>query len=402
MECLHKQLLTAHDISVTIDTISIQGAYKMMTNRERLIAILERRSPDRIPWIPRLEIWHQAHIARNSLPKQYQGLSLREIESDLNIGTPARQGSVYRVEYHNVDISREINGMETITTYKTPVGSVNTTHRYSETLALGGVASPLLVSHMIKDVDDYDVVEYIFSHATVHPTYEAYAAYDIEIGSDGLPMTAIGPDPMYRILQVLIGFNNAFYHLYDDRAKVMHLYDVINEFTEKIQQVALDSPAVLIQHGEHFDAKMTPPNIYSEYMLPYFQTFFEKLHAAGKYVTCHADADTSNLLELIIESGFDMAECFVTAPMVPLTLSEARKVLGEKVIIWGGIPSVILCDPITNESFESFMMNLLRTIAPGDAFILGVADNVMAEAKLERIQYISQLVEEYCQYPISL
>jgi uroporphyrinogen-III decarboxylase len=207
---------------------------------------------------------------------------------------------------------------------------------------------------------------------------------------------------MYRLLQVLIGFNNAFFHLYDDRPRVMHLYDVLNEFTEKIQHVVLESPAIFIQHGEHFDSKITSPKIYSEYMLPYFQLFIEKLHNAGKYVTCHADADTSNLLELIIESGFDMAECFVTSPMVPLTLEEARKVLSDKVIIWGGIPSVILGDPITDAYFESYMMNLLRTIAPGDAFILGVADNVMAEAKLERIHYISQLVEKLGDYPIDI
>jgi uroporphyrinogen-III decarboxylase len=182
----------------------------------------------------------------------------------------------------------------------------------------------------------------------------------------------------------------------------MHLYAVINEFTEKIQQVVLESPAVLIQHGEHFDTNITTPQIFSEYMLPYFQPFIEKLHDAGKYVTCHADADTSNLLKLIIESGFDMAECFVTAPMVPLTLEDARKVLGDKVIIWGGIPSVILGDPITDKYFESYMMNVLRTIAPGDAFILGVADNVMAEAKLERIRFVSQLVEEFGAYPINI
>ena len=67
-----------------------------MSNRERILAILEKRSPDRIPWIPRLEIWYQAQKARGTLPEAYQGLSLREIEYSLNTGTPGRQGSVYR------------------------------------------------------------------------------------------------------------------------------------------------------------------------------------------------------------------------------------------------------------------------------------------------------------------
>jgi uroporphyrinogen-III decarboxylase len=255
---------------------------------------------------------------------------------------------------------------------------------------------------MIKDLDEYKVVEYMFSHATVTPAYDSYLAYDQQIGQDGLPMTSIGPDPMYRILQTLIGFNNAFFHLYDYRTQVLHLYDVITEFTKKIQAVVLESPAPFIQHGEHFDSKMTPPPIFREFMLPYFQDFIDKLHQKGKSVTCHADADVSNLLELIIESGFDMAECFVTSPMVPLTLRHAREVLGDKVIIWGGIPSVILGNPTTDAQFKAYVDQLRIDIAPGDAFILGVADNVMAEAKLDRIRYITVFVEEHLNYPIQV
>ena len=97
-----------------------------------------------------------------------------------------------------------------------------------------------------------------------------------------------------------------------------------------------------------------------------------------------------------------MAECFVTAPMVPLTMEKARAVWGTDVIIWGGIPSVLLCDPVRDAEFEAYMQQLFCTIAPGDAFILGVADNVMAEAKLSRIERVSEMVRERGQLPIQL
>jgi len=117
-------------------------------------------------------------------------------------------------------------------------------------------------------------------------------------------------------------------------------------------------------------------------------------------LTCHADADTRLLLGLIQESGFDMAETFTTAPMVSCTLAEARAAWGTDVIIWGGVPSILLNDTASEEEFESYMQDLVRTIAPGDAFILGVADNVMPEAKLERITRIAEVVEEWGRYPI--
>jgi hypothetical protein len=137
-------------------------------------------------------------------------------------------------------------------------------------------------------------------------------------------------------------------------------------------------------------------------MLPHYRSFAERAHERDKVVACHADADTSLLLELIVEAGFDMAECFVTAPMVPVTLAAARAAFGTEVIIWGGIPSVLLCDPVTDAEFEAYMLDLWRTIAPGDAFILGVADNVMAEAKLSRIEWVSETIERYGAYPIQV
>ena len=43
-----------------------------MTNRQRLLAILDGRPPDRIPWIPRLLIWHTAH-RRQGTPTTIRG-----------------------------------------------------------------------------------------------------------------------------------------------------------------------------------------------------------------------------------------------------------------------------------------------------------------------------------------
>jgi hypothetical protein len=373
---------------------------KSMTNRQRILAILDRRSPDRIPWIPRLELWYTAHKLRGDLPEKYQDWSLRQIERDLGMGTPAREGRVYRLQAHGVEVRSETRGEETVTEYHTPQGMVFTTSRYSTTLHRGGIAAAMQVGHLIRGPEDYAPVEWIIEHTEVLPAYDDYLAYDAEIGEDGLPMVYAAQEPMYHILQDLVGYNNAFFHLADYRPQVMHLYQLLMEQARQIQSIVLDSPARLILHGEHFDSQMTPPPFFQEYMLAYFQDYAERLHARGKSLVCHGDADTSLLLSLIKEAGFDMSECFVTAPMVKVTLAEARRAWGSQVAIWGGIPSVLLCDPVTDEEFHRYLRELFRTIAPGDGFILGVADNVMAEARFERIKLVSEMVEQFGDYPI--
>jgi hypothetical protein len=95
-----------------------------------------------------------------------------------------------------------------------------------------------------------------------------------------------------------------------------------------------------------------------------------------------------------------MVECFVTAPMVETTLAEARACWGDRVIVWGGVPSVILEEPYTQEQFERHMDEVFRTVAPGRAFMLGIADNAMPGSKIERIEQITQMVAQRGQLPM--
>jgi uroporphyrinogen-III decarboxylase len=79
--------------------------------------------------------------------------------------------------------------------------------------------------------------------------------------------------------------------------------------------------------------------------------------------------------------------------MVPLTLEQARRAFGHRVILWGGIPSVILSPSWPEESFRAYVRRVLEVVAPGEAFILGVADNVMPDSLIERVAWIVELLE---------
>jgi uroporphyrinogen-III decarboxylase len=126
--------------------------------------------------------------------------------------------------------------------------------------------------------------------------------------------------------------------------------------------------------------------------MPYYQDVAALLRSRGKTLCLHGDNDTRQILSQIERAGFGMVECFVTAPMVATTLAEARAAWGNRVIIWGGVPSVILEEPYTDDQFEAFMEDMFHTVATGDTFILGVADNVMPDAKIERIRRITEMV----------
>jgi len=366
-----------------------------MTNRERILAILAGRAPDRIPWIPRLSIWYEANRLAGTLPPEYQGRTLREVERDVFGGTAARDGIIWRTKLRNVEVRvHHPSPMETITEYVTPVGTVTTQHRATEHLRRHGIQDAE-VGFMLKQREDYPVVEYLLEHTDYLPAYDDYLAYEAEVGEDGYPMVNCGDCPFHHWMRALCGYGQAFYHLSDHANEVERLVAVMTDrFKETVWRHILDSPASLLMHGHHLSSQMTPPPLFRRYILPYYQELTPLVRARGKTVAIHADNDTRLILPLIKEAGIGMAECFVTSPMVRTTLAEARAAWGEEVIIWGGVPSVILEDPYTEEQFERHMDELFRTIAPGRAFILGIADNAMPGSKIERIRRITRMVEE--------
>jgi hypothetical protein len=371
-----------------------------MTNRERILAILEGKPPDQIPWIPRLAIWYEANRRAGTLPNEYRGLTLRQVEQAVFGGTAARDGFIYRVELRGVEVRKRQEGLETLTEYVTPVGTVTTRLRGTEHLRRQGIQDAE-VSFMLKRREDYPVVEYLVEHTYYSPAYDEYEAYEREVGDDGYPMVNCGDCPMHHWMRALAGYDQAYYHLNDFANEVERLVAVMTDrYKDSIWKHMLDSPARLLMHGHHLSSQMTPPPLFERYILPYYQELTPRLRARGKVVALHADNDTRLILSLIERAGIGMAECFVTSPMVKTTLAEARAAWGDRVIIWGGIPSAILESPFDDEQFERYVDEVFRTIAPGKAFLLGIADNAMPGSRIDRIRRITEIVQQRGKYPV--
>jgi len=285
--------------------------------------------------------------------------------------------------------------MERVVEYITPIGSVTERFRSSQLLRDTAIQDAQ-VEFMLKSREDYAVVAYLIEHTEYTPTYEAYAAYELEIGDDGYPLVSCGDSPFHHWMLKLVGYNNAYYHLYDYTREVEQLVGLMEQCDkEMVWPLIADSPARLILHGTHFSSDFTPPPVFEQYILPYYQELSPLLRSRGKTLALHADNDTRAILSHIEQAGYGMAECFATHPMVKTTLGEARATWEDRVIIWGGVPSIILEDTYSDEQFEAYMQDMFRTIGSGEAFILGVADNVMPGAKIERLRRITHIVEEH-------
>jgi len=68
----------------------------MMTYRERMLAALQGRPTDCIPFVPRLDLWYSANRYNDTLPGKYRNATLLDIVEDLDVG------------YHTVSADRSL------------------------------------------------------------------------------------------------------------------------------------------------------------------------------------------------------------------------------------------------------------------------------------------------------
>lgn len=370
-----------------------------MTHRERIWAAIRGEPMDRIPWAPRWELWYEAAKRDGRLPGKYRGWSFFDVTRDVRMGIKGNRGPLYRSEWCGVEVRVRTKGDETLTEYETPVGTVSTLFRITPDLERQGVRGREL-GHMIERQEDYGPVLFIVEHTRLIPTPEEFLAYEESIGEDGVAMAESGDCPAHRIMREFTGYQSFYYELCDHPHQIEELIEALTEQGEQILQLAVESPAQIIRHDGNYDAQLTPPPIYEKFFLDWFQHFTDTLHAAGKVISTHTDGHNDGLMELILESGFDIAEAFTPPPMTRISVAEARALWGDRITIWGGIASTMMSVSMPEEEFEAHVRQVLREAAPGDHFILGTGDNVPTDSSLERIQRVTELVEELGSYPL--
>ena len=395
-------------------------AERPMTDRERILAAIRGDPVDRLPWVPRLEFWHRAKLRDGSLPEELRTLSLAEIASRLGVGqyavvpdfTDRRRETdmidqalgifrlptlLHETTLEGVDRRVERRGRETIVEYRTPVGTVRTATVFTEEMLAGGASVPWTTEHAIREPRDFETVGYIFSHLKVEPQSEGYLALREQVGDEGIVVGYVSgmACPMHHIMKEMMRVEDFFYALHDQPAAVERLAERMAPYYESIKSIVADSPAEVALLGGNYDDTITYPPFFEKHFVPPLREYAETLHRKGKYLMCHTDGENRKLLPLYLDAGFDVADSVCPHPMTSCTLEELREAFADRIAIWGGVPSVLLCpESATTQRFRSFIDDLLERYGRQSRLILGVSDMVTADADWDRLCYITEKVAE--------
>lgn len=339
--------------------------------------------PSEIPWIPRWDLMYNSMKLDGTLPDSFKNISYYDATRKLDIGIASTRNKAYKENLQKVEVVENKEGFESNTIFRTPYGELTTTYKTTAELHSHGVRG-ILVDFAVKRKEDIDAACYIIENTQVVSLNESVSKELEEVGEDGLVVAQAGYLPFHDIMRNWVGYEK-FYYLYHDYPEhIKKLLDVLNEKFLKIEKIILECPAEIITIDGHFNTALIPPYIYKEHLLDKLQELSKKLHQRGKFMCSHTDAEMKGMLDLYVESGFDIAESYTPPPMTNTSVSEAFKVWNGKVSLWGGIASVMFSSQTSDADFEKHLYDLGDNVGK-EKFIAGIGDNAPTDGVFERL-----------------
>ncbi len=301
------------------------------TIRSRLLSVYKntaagiRAAASYVRYIPRGD---QERVLRNS------GLGLIDFYPAVSLLAPAWhthegyistvKGAVFQIEHYEED------GFPTEKrSYRTPVGTV--CQRIQKDPQ---GQSDWTRQYYISTEDDYRVVQYLAEHTVFRPHHREITARLADLGEDGVLLARLDRSPFQKILVELASPETFLMDMLTRTPAAIALLETLRDRLMEQVDLACQSPAQLVWQPDNLSGDMTPPDLFKEFVLPFYQEASERVRNAGKVYVVHMDGRMKSLCNMIAESGVPVIESF-SLPDVggDISLEEAYAVWPSKVIL---------------------------------------------------------------------
>lgn len=295
-----------------------------MTMRDRMLALVQGRTHDRVPFV----------MYDGILPVEDVGAYLgRERVGRL------KWSAVHRVEHPHCRFESETYQVEGApwqrNTLHTPAGSI-----YEQRAFEPAYETSSIRKHYVQEPADYEVLWAYLEDSIVLEDYERYHRDQAELGDMGLPLAAVERTPYQQLWVQWVGLDHLAYHLIDYPERVAHTMGLLRKRAREIFEIVRHSPAPFVDVPDNITAPTIGPRRFREHCVPLYDELADLLTEQNVPVFVHMDGDLKPLWQEIAASKVGGLDSFAPAPDNDTTVAQALSLWPDKCL-WVNFPSSV-------------------------------------------------------------
>lgn len=334
-----------------------------MTPRERWQAVLERRSPDRVP----MDYWGTVETGER-LARALGAPDLDSALERLHVDRPLTVEPVYVGPAVSDDA--DVFGV-----------------RYRD-VGYGAGSYREAVTHPLARYETVEEIERSFRWPS--PDWWDYSTIAAQVrGREHRPIRGGGSEP-FLLYKRLRGDEQAFVDLVENprivQSCLARLFDLAYENTRRIYEQI--PGRVLISYvaedlGSQEGLMYSPPQI-REFLLPGMKRMMDLVHSAGAFVFHHSDGAIRAILPDLIEAGIDALNP-IQWRCRGMEREALKRDFGGRVVLHGGVDNQRTLPFGTPADVRAEVEENLRVLGAGGGYILAPCHNIQPNTPVENI-----------------
>ena len=330
-----------------------------MTNRERVVAALEHRQPDRTPY-------HVSFTqnAREAFVSEYGESPLSALDNCFH-AVSARPGP--------------LEGLLDETTWQDEFG---VQWDRSVDRDIGMVRNRVLPERDLSDLT--------FPEPRDPRRWEHFDDV-VAAAGDRCVQFAIGFS-LFERAWTLRGMDTLFIDMIEAPDFVDELLDMICDYNVAMVQQAVMYDVDVVHFGDDWGSQrglLMGPGKWERFLAPRLERMYGAAKDAGKLVSIHSCGMVQEVFPQLIDLGLDCFNPFQPEVMDPY---EMKREFGDRLAFWGGVSTQQLLPYGTPDEVRSEVRRLLDEVGQGGGYICAPAHSIPGDAKPENVMAMIEVL----------
>jgi uroporphyrinogen decarboxylase len=197
----------------------------------------------------------------------------------------------------------------------------------------------------------------------------------------------------------LLGFSRALIELHDHPGLVRGILEKAADYYGEMGRLAAQFGAEIAFSGDDLagnNGLLMSPRHFRELILPVLKRLFAKWHSYGLHVIKHSDGNLDSILDLLVESELDCLHPI--DPLAGMSLERVKREYGARICIMGNVNCAGNLVFGTEKQVVDEVRHCIETGAPGGGYILSSSNSIPRSVKPKNYLAMIEAVKRYGQY----